>query len=90
MRLAWAIVLGVVAGVGVAWWLSRDPPDMAREKQARAEQAAAAHYKAARPVQYRWRHNNGANHDTDTAPRGRKYERIPIQPDPAIEVHGDR
>ena len=90
MRLGWALLLGVVAGVALAWWLSRDTPEQAREKQARAEQAAAADFEESRPVLYRWRDDNGALHVTDTAPKGRKYERIPIEPDPAIEVHGDR
>ena len=90
MQLRWALLLGLVAGVAVAWWLSRDTPEQARERQARAAQAAAADYEDSRPVLYRWRDDNGALHVTDTAPKGRKYERIPIEPDPAIEVRGDR
>lgn len=90
MRLTWALVLGAVAGIALAWWLSRDPPELALEKQARAEAAAAANFEDSRPVLYRWRDDNGALHVTDTAPRGRKYERVLIEPDAAIEVHGDR
>src|SRR3546814_6934108 len=90
MQLRWALLLGLVAGVAVAWWLSRDTPEQAREKRARAEQAAAADYEDSRPVLYRWRDDSGALHVTDTAPKGRRYERIPIEPDPAIEVRGDR
>lgn len=90
MRLAWALVLGVAGGIALAWWMSRDTPGEAREKQARAEQAAVADFEDSRPVLYRWRDDAGALHVTDTAPKGRRYERVPIEPDPAIEVHGDR
>lgn len=90
MRLAWALALGIVAGGAVAWWGARDTPDRARAKQARAERAAAADLADARPVLYRWRDDAGALHVTDTAPKGRRYERVPVEPDPAIEVHGDR
>jgi len=90
MRLGWALLLGVLGGVAVAWWLSRETPDQVAEKQARAERAAAANFEEARPALYRWRDDGGALHVTDTAPKGRKYERLPIQPDAAIEVHGDR
>ena len=90
MRLGWALVLGAMAGVALAWWLSRDPPKVAQEKQARAEAAAAANFEESRPVLYRWRDDNDALHVTDTAPKGRRYERVPIEPDPAIEVHGNR
>src|SRR3546814_19905297 len=86
MQLRWALLLGLVAGVAVAWWLSRDTPEQAREKRARAEQAAAADYADSRPVLYRWRAAGGALHVTDTAPKGRKYERIPIEPAPPIQI----
>lgn len=90
MRLGWALLLGLLGGIAVAWWLSRDTPAQADERQARAERAAAADFEDSRPVLYRWRDDAGALHVTDTAPKGRKYERIPIQPEAAIEVHGDR
>src|SRR3546814_16543452 len=86
MQLRWALLLGLVAGVAVAWWLSRDTPEQAREKQARAEQAAAADYEDSRPVLYRWRDDSGALPDTDTAPNGRRYDTLPINPDPATAV----
>jgi hypothetical protein len=90
MRLGWALLLGSLAGIAVAWWLSREPPAQAEERQARAERAAAADFEDSRPVLYRWRDDAGALHVTDTAPKGREYERIPIQPEAGIEVHGDR
>jgi len=90
MKLGWALLLGLAAGVALAWWLSRDTPEQAREKQARAEQAAAADFEESRPVLYRWRDDDGALHVTDTEPKGRRYERIPVEPDPVIEVRGDR
>src|SRR3546814_14883666 len=77
MQLRWALLLGLVAGVAVAWWLSRDTPEQAREKRARAEQAAAADYEDSRPVLSRWRDDGGALPVTDTAPKGRQYERLP-------------
>src|SRR3546814_14319598 len=79
MQLRWALLLGLVAGVAVAWWLSRDTPEQAREKRARAEQAAAADYEDSRPVQYRWRADGGALHVTDHAPKGRKHEPLPLE-----------
>lgn len=90
MRLAWALALGIAAGVAVAWWASRDTPGQARDRQARAERAAAADIEDARRVLYRWRDDAGALHVTDTPPKGRSYERVPVEPDQAIEVHGDR
>jgi hypothetical protein len=90
MRLGLAILLGILGGVGVAWWLARDTPARSEEKQVRAERAAAADFEDARPVLYRWRDDAGALHVTEAAPKGRQYERIPMQPDAGIEVHGDR
>jgi len=90
MRLGWALLLGLAGGVALAWWLSRDTPEQAHAKQVRAERAAAADFEDSRPVLYRWRDDDGSLHVTDTAPRGRRYERVPIEPDMAIEVHGDR
>src|SRR3546814_3051179 len=79
MQLRWALLLGLVAGVAVAWWLSRDTPEQAREKRARAEQAAAADYEDSRPVLYRWRDDGGALHVTDTAPKiGRAHVGTPV------------
>src|SRR3546814_19729639 len=83
MQLRWALLLGLVAGVAVAWWLSRDTPEQAREKRARAEQAAAADYADSRPVLYRWRDDSGAPRVPATPPKRRRSERIPIAPDPA-------
>src|SRR3546814_20974087 len=90
MQLRWALLLGLVAGVAVAWWLSRDTPEQAREKRARAEQAAAADYDDSRPVLYRWRDDGRPLHVTETAPKGTKYERIPIEPPPPTDTRGDR
>ena len=90
MQLRWALLLGLAGGVALAWWLSRDTPEQAHAKQARAGQAAAADFEESRPALYRWRGDDGTLHVADTAPRGRRYERIPIEPEVAIEVRGDR
>ena len=90
MRLGWALLLGVLGGVAIAWWLARNTPAEARAKQARAEHATAAAAQAARPVLYRWRDDGGTVHVTQAPPKGRRFERIAIQPQAGIEVHGDR
>ncbi|MBC7988848.1 MAG: DUF4124 domain-containing protein [Luteimonas sp.] len=90
MRLGWALLLGLVGGIALAWWLSREPPEAQREKRERAEQAAAANAEDARPVLYRWRDASGALQITDKPPKGRKYERVDVQPLDGIEVDGSR
>lgn len=90
MRLAWAIVGGVAVGIGVAWWLSREPAEEIQAKQARAEQAAAANAEDARPVLYRWRDASGSLQVSDTPPKGQRYEKIDLQPREGIEVRGER
>ena len=90
MRLAWAIIGGVALGGGLAWWLSRDTPEQARAKHERAAHAAAANAEDARPVLYRWRDANGVLQITEEPPKGRKYEKVDMEPKPGIEVHGDR
>ncbi len=88
MRLGWALLLGVVAGVAAAWWLERESPERTRLKMARADTAAAANAEDARPVLYRWRDRAGLLHVTAQPPKGRHYERI--EPTSAIEVDGAR
>lgn len=94
MRAAWAIVAGLTLGIGVAWWLSRDPPHVAQARQQRAEHAAIANARDARPVLYRWHDANGVLQITDKPPAGkdagRRFERIDKTAPDAIEVHGDR
>ena len=90
MRLAWAIVAGLALGIGVAWWLSREPAARTEAKQRRAEQAAAEQARDARPSLYRWRDEAGTLQITDKPPKDRPFERIDRDPDRAIEVKGDR
>ncbi|HEY0659796.1 MAG TPA: DUF4124 domain-containing protein [Lysobacter sp.] len=90
MRLAWAIIGGIALGGGLAWWVSRDTPEQARAKHERATRAAAANAEDARPVLYRWRDANGVLQITEKPPKGRKYEKVDMEPKPGIEVHGDR
>ncbi len=90
MRLGWALVLGLAAGIAVAWWTSRDTPAESRLKAERAGNAAAANAKDARPVLYRWRDDAGQLQVTAQPPKGRKAERVDLQPRDGIEVRGDR
>jgi hypothetical protein len=89
LRAGWAVVAGLALGIGIAWWLSRDPA-AGHARAARAEQAAAAQAADAVPVLYRWRDDAGVLHITDTPPRGRPAERVAREPKPGIEVRGDR
>jgi hypothetical protein len=90
VRLAWAIIAGLVLGAGIAWWLSREPAAKTEAKQRRAEQAATELARDTRPSLYRWRDAAGVLQITDKPPRGRPFERIDRAPDRAIEVKGDR
>ena len=90
MKLGWAILAGLLLGVGVAWWLARDTPQQTEAKQRRAEHAAAAMAADGRPVLYRWHDANGVLQITGQPPKGRKYERVDKTPRKGIEVHGDR
>ena len=91
MQTRWAIVAGLVAGIAVAWWVSRDPPEVAEARRARADEAAAAAYEDARPVLYRWTDDAGVVQVTqDPPPSGRRYEKVDVQPREGIEVDGRR
>ena len=90
MRAVWAIVAGVSLGAGVAWWLAREAPEKQVEKQQRAEQAAAAQARDARPSLYRWRDDAGVLQITDKPPKGRPFERIDREPQPGIKISGER
>ncbi len=71
MRLAWAILAGLLLGGGLYWFLGRD------RAPARPHGAAASH--AQGPSLYRWHDQDGIVHITDAAPpRGVKFERIPV------------
>lgn len=90
MRLAWAIVAGLLLGVGVAWWLSREDPGRSQAREQRAQRAAAAQARDARPSLYRWRDDAGVLQITDKPPANRSYERIDREPGRGIEVKGGR
>ncbi len=90
MRMGWAIVAGLLLGIGIAWWLGRESPREAELKQQRAQRAAVATAEDARPVLYRWHDANGVLQITDTPPNGRKYEKVDLQPRAGIQVDGAR
>lgn len=90
MRLTWALIVGLALGIAVAWWWSRDTPEEVARKQARAERAAAANAEDAKPVLYRWVDANGVVQLTDQPPRGRKYKKIDMRPQPGMQVDGSR
>jgi hypothetical protein len=90
MRLAWAIVAGLALGIGIAWWLSREPAAKSEAKQRRAEHAAAELARDARPSLYRWRDAAGVLQITDKPPKGRPFERLDRDSERTIEVKGDR
>ena len=89
MRAWLAIVVGIAAGGGIAWWLARESPEARQHTQARARQAAAQ-AQDARPSLYRWRDAAGQLQITQEPPAGRKYERISRTPRDGIEVDGAR
>ncbi len=91
MQTRWAIVAGLAAGIAVAWWFSREAPEAAEARRDRAGEAAAANYEDALPVLYRWTDEAGVVQVTqDPPPRGRRYEKVDIQPRDGIEVDGRR
>ncbi len=89
MRAFWAIAAGVVLGGGLAWYLSGEAPESATAKQRRAQQAASAQARDARPSLYRWRDDAGVLQITDKPPTNRPYERIDLDAPAAITVSGD-
>jgi len=91
VQVRWAIVAGIAAGIAIAWWFSREAPEAAEAKRQRAEAAAAADYEDARPVLYRWTDDAGVLQVTqEPPPRGRRYEKVDVQPREGIEVDGRR
>jgi hypothetical protein len=87
MRLSGALLIGAALGVGAWWWSTRDERERERVE---AERQAAAEAEAARPVLYRWRDAQGRLQVTADPPKGRKYQRVDLEPRDGIEVHGNR
>ena len=87
MRLSGALLIGGALGVAV-WWFST-AEERERERVEKERRAAAA-AEAARPVLYRWRDAQGHLQVTAQPPKGRKYERVDLEPKDGIEVHGGR
>lgn len=78
MRLAWAIVAGILLGGGLAWWLSRGP---AERPPADSRPVAPRIGEQPVPRLYRWRDERGVLQVTDRPPQGRPYEIVDIPAD---------
>ncbi|HYM87153.1 MAG TPA: DUF4124 domain-containing protein [Pseudoxanthomonas sp.] len=89
MRLAWAIVAGLLLGAGVAWWFAADAPGKREAGQQYAGKSAAA-VRDDRPSLYRWRDDAGVLQITDKPPQGRPFERLDRDVGGAIVVKGER
>ena len=90
IRAGW-LVLGLAAVAALAWWATREPEERVRERQQRAERAAAEIAEDARAVLYRWQDADGVVHVTDAPPPdGVKYRKIDREPAVGIGVDGAR
>ena len=79
MRLAHAVLAGLVLGGGLGWWLLGHPGYETSEQQMARVAAAQAAQAAAEPKLYRWRDGNGVLQLTDHPPAGRKYEVVAMR-----------
>ncbi len=79
MRLLLAIVLGLLLGGALAWWLDR-PPREATPAAAPADTTRAT-TGTRPPTLYRWRDDAGVLQVTDRPPQGRPYEIVDIPDD---------
>ena len=78
MRVAHAVIAGLVLGGGIGWWLLGHPGyETTEQKMARVEAAQAA----TEPRVYRWRDAHGVLQITDQPPKGRKYEVVKLRED---------
>jgi len=81
MRLAWAIVAGLVLGGGLGWYLlerERTPRPEASTPPVPASGPAEA---GPGPVLYRWRDADGVLQVSDTPPANGPYEEVKIRSD---------
>lgn len=98
MRLAWALVAGVVVAGALYWWQTRDATPSGTATAAVAEPGATAADTRGSPAPegptlYRWRDDAGVMQVTDIPPEGRDYtlvdvnaleRRNTIHPDPMV------
>lgn len=79
MRLSLAIVIGLLLGSALAWWLGtqRQPP----AGPGQAGVASRQGDQARPPTLYRWRDDAGVLQVTDRPPQGRPYEVVDIPDD---------
>jgi hypothetical protein len=81
MRVAHAVIGGLVLGCGLGWWALGHPGyETGEQTRARVEAARQAQEEA-KPKLYRWRDDNGVLQLTGQPPAGRKYELVKMQED---------
>lgn len=89
MRLGWAIVIGVLGGAALAWWLSPTGSrwiPTAGPPSTRTDVAAPS---GPAPALYRWRDSRGVLHVAQQPPGdGQAYERVEIPPERNIVPMG--
>ena len=77
MRPATGLVAVLLVAGGLWWSLGHPGYETTEQKLARLE----AMEKVAQPALFRWRDGNGVLHLTDTAPKGRKFEKVELRED---------
>ena len=82
MRLGWAILIGVLGGAALAWWLTPAASRWSPFTEDRTTSTSAADTPGQAPVLYRWRDAQGVLHITQHPPSGgQAYERVEIPED---------
>ncbi len=79
MRLGIAILAGLLAGGGYAWWLHKQSMQDKTSLSTRDKTDSVQ----AKPL-YRWTDDAGITQITDTPPNGRPYKKVNIRPDQNI------
>ena len=89
MKQLGMLLAAVALAAAAWWWFTTEMPRRERERQAAAEAAAIQAERA--NALYRWRDDAGNLQVTDAPPpKGRKFERVALQPEPGIKVDSGR